>query len=112
MTETDHLKAEIAELREAVLQLAHIENQNRWHFFNLPRGSDLAQNPDEILMSVLGLLYGIGSLPENTPNIQGASWVDALHKRAGVSFDQFRAKFRAKVDKEADERVARRKAAA
>lgn len=109
MNELDQLRAEVSELRQAVLHLAHIENQKRVHFFMVPRGPEM--RPDQTFYNLVRLCTALGTIPENTPNIQGAPWLTALEKRDGITFDGFRKDFRAVVDLEGKQRAARRKAA-
>ena len=107
MSENEQLRAELAELREAVIHLALDAASTRAALFSLPRPERFGANTHR---GLVGLICQLEGIPENTANIHGAPWMMALEKRTGLSFDELRSKQREVIDRENSERACNRMA--
>lgn len=117
MSEVEELRAELAEVRQgqaemlrAILEVAHTQNQFRYHLFNIPRGKTL--RPDQTYANLVWVCSDLEAIARHTPNIQGTDWMQALEKRSGIQFEEFYKQFRKRAELEEEQRAARRKAAA
>jgi hypothetical protein len=90
MSETEQLRAEVSQLREAVVTLAGFAEAANFALAHVPSGDDLASHPERAYSSLVGLLYILGRVPSNSyPTREFAPWIKqeiqaARDKRNGL----------------------------
>lgn len=90
MSEVDVLRAEVAELREAVLQLAHAQSQARDCMLQVLPAEFVVKNPDQIYSAIGSAFYALNTSAKTQPEYEKADWMKRLERRTNMSFTAWR----------------------
>lgn len=90
MSEVEQLRVEVAELREAVLHLAHAQSQARDCALQADSPDFFVKNPERIYAAVSSALYALNKGAHTQPLYDKAEWMKKLQRRSGMNFSAWR----------------------
>jgi hypothetical protein len=93
VSETDQLKAEISELREAVLNLAATVVMIQHACASIPDPQRIAREPKNANRFLQSMALWLKGAASNTQGIYEQPWAQAIEKRHGQTIEQVRSRF-------------------